>query len=159
MNVDKQKVNVKTCLIGTRAVGKTAFINRLIKDTFNEKMNETMINEDTNVFLESAKQKYKLKVMDLPGNRIKENSFFLRNRPFLLMFFDLSRFEETFRNIQEYMEIVAQNTKEERTILLFGTKKDLIDTVIIFLVYCNWASFFYKIIFLRHKNKKFDLDK
>lgn len=127
--MDVEKLEVGTCVIGKRTVGKTAFINRLKDDYFNEVMLETNSLEHTNILLASSTSKYRLRITDIPGNMISLNEFLIEDKSFLLFFFDLSNLKESFQPILEYLGLLKKNRILERTVVLFGTKRDLIENV------------------------------
>ena len=122
-------LNIETCLIGKRTVGKTSFVDRLKDDEFNQYLKETNTPQFSNILLVSSKAKYKLKIIDIPGNQVECNQIFIEDRPLLLFFFDLTDLENTFEPILQYLEIASKNLLESRTMVLFGTKKDLVENV------------------------------
>lgn len=123
------KIEVGTCLIGCRKVGKTAFVNRLKDDQFHELMKETAMPQHLNILITSPIARYKLKIMDIPGNQVECNHIFIEDNPFLLLFFDLINLQETFRPILKYLQLINNNLRHDRTVILFGTKTDLIKNV------------------------------
>ena len=127
MNIEK--IEIGTCLIGCRTVGKTAFVNRLKDDQFHEHMKETAIPQFLNVLITSQYNKYKLKIIDIPGNQIECNHIFIEDNPLLLLFFDLINFDSTFEPILKYLQLIKNNQRHDRTVILFGTKRDLINNV------------------------------
>jgi small GTP-binding protein len=126
--MNMEKIEIGTCLIGCRTVGKTAFVNRLKDDQFHEQMKETAIPQFLNVLITSEINKYKLKIIDIPGNQIECNHLFIEDNPLLLLFFDLMNFD-TFEPIKKYLQLIKNNLRHDRTVILFGTKFDLISNV------------------------------
>ena len=124
-----KKLDVETCVIGKRTVGKTAFLNRLKDDHFFEIMLETNVAEHTNILLATSKYKYRLKITDIPGNLADLNEIFIEDKFFILLFFDLSNLEDSFKPILEYLRQIKKNSFFEKTIVLLGTKSDLVRNV------------------------------
>ena len=128
------RCDVGTCLVGIRTVGKTAFVNRLRDDEFHEIMAETNEPVFQTVMVASKRFHYNLKIIDIPGNQVECNQLFLEENPLLLLFFDLTKFEQTFEPILKYIQLISRNLSHDRTVILFGTKKDLVGKVGAFLL-------------------------
>jgi small GTP-binding protein len=117
----------KVCVVGEGGVGKSSLLNRLISGKFIQNMKMTIGTDllTYQVIMETKKITYQL--WDFAGEQ--RFRFFLptylKGAASVFICFDLTRFI-TFKNLDEWYQIVTQNTKDP-IIYLIGTKRDLED--------------------------------
>ena len=142
MQQQKRKtVKLHACLVGKRNVGKSSFLRRVREDKFNIKQMETNKNHFSRIFIRTEKFDFKIQIVDIPGNRVEENIFFLEENNLIFLMYDLTRIEESFKPILIYLDSISKNKNSDVTVVLFGTKKDLINSV-------KFINIIFKIIIL-----------
>ena len=124
-----ERQDISIALIGIKSVGKTAFLNRLKDNEFTEYTLSTCQNTFHELLVMYTKNKYRLCVTDIPGEEVEMNEIHLEESDMLLMFFDLTETEKSFPAILGYLELIKKNIGPQKTLILFGTKKDLFDSV------------------------------
>lgn len=126
---ERERTDINIALIGTKSVGKTAFLNRFKDNEFTDQTLSTSNNEFHEMLVLYTKNKYRLCITDIPGEEVEMNGFLLENSDMLLMFFDLNETADTFPSILTYLELIKKNIGPHRTLVLFGTKTDLFENV------------------------------
>ena len=96
---------------------------------FNENQMETMENDFSKIFIRTEKFDFKIQIVDIPGNRIEENKIFLEENNLIFLMYDLTRTKQSFKPILMYLESISKNKNSDVTVVLFGTKLDLIKKV------------------------------
>ena len=125
----RKNVFLEACLIGRQSVGKSSFLKRVREDSFDENQLETMINQFSKIFIRTDRFDFKIEIVDIPGNRVEENLFFLEENNLIFLLYDLSRIQESFEPIFRYLDIISKNKNSDVTVILMGTKSDLISIV------------------------------
>ena len=123
---NRKSVKLQACLVGIRNVGKSAFLRRIREDKFNENQLETMQKHFSKIFVRTPKFDFKIQIVDIPGNRIEENIIYLEENNLIFLMYDLTRKKESFKPILVYLENVSKNKNSDITVVLLGTKLDLI---------------------------------
>lgn len=117
----------KIIIVGDANVGKTSFLNKYIRNNFNEKVNSTIGTDFFFKTIEYDKKYYKLRLWDTAGQeRFKAiTTSFFHSTHCALFCFDLSRFK-TLHNIKKWIqEYNKHDTMDGKTIkFLIGLKKD-----------------------------------
>jgi small GTP-binding protein len=120
---------IKVCVAGEGGTGKTTMLERLVSGLFVE---DTKMTIGTGLLTHEVivgNTKFVLQLWDFAGE--PRFRFFLpnylRGSSAVVLCFDITRFP-TYRSLEEWYEIVVENTKEEKTVIyLVATKGDLID--------------------------------
>ena len=127
--------SLRVVLLGDSSVGKTAFLNRYFKNTFNENFLSTIGIDDETTFIKVNNDLYKLTVWDTAGQerfRALPKKYY-QNADGILLLFDVTN-QESFDNIKTWMKDISENTNKTSTgsgidssltIYLLGNKVDM----------------------------------
>lgn len=130
--------SLRVVLLGDSSVGKTAFLNRYFKNTFNENFLSTIGIDDETTFIKVNNDLYKLTVWDTAGQerfRALPKKYY-QNADGILLLFDVTN-QESFANIKSWMKDINENTNKSQgtsngldpslTIYLLGNKVDMLE--------------------------------
>jgi small GTP-binding protein len=130
-NSDIQELQFKVVLLGSSGVGKTSLMNRIIYNTFNDKIIST-----TNASFASKKINFKnfnksiiLNIWDTAGQEKYKslNQLYYKDADCILLIYDVNE-NNTFYEIKEYYQIVKNNVNVNKILMcIVGTKLDLYD--------------------------------
>lgn len=134
-------VNLEACIIGKQSVGKSSFLRRVREDRFCRDEMETMTNQFSKIFIRTDRFDFKIRVADVPGNRVQENLFFLEECNLIFLMYDLSRVDESFGPVVQYLDVISKNKNPDVTVVLFGLKRDLV-TKVCFLFFCYFYALY-----------------
>ena len=134
--------SLRVVLLGDSSVGKTAFLNRYFKNTFNENFLSTIGIDDETTFIKVNNDLYKLTVWDTAGQerfRALPKKYY-QNADGILLLFDVTN-PESFSNIKSWMKDINENTNKSAnssggadsslTIYLLGNKVDMTEKRVI----------------------------
>lgn len=125
---------VKLIIIGDSAVGKSCLLLRFCDDEFTPSFistigldykSKTVILDDSE-YNEAQKQKVKIQIWDTAGQEQFKTmtSSFYRSAMGVLLVYDVT-YERSFRNIQNWLDIVKENAPEGIEKCLVGSKCDM----------------------------------
>lgn len=101
----------KVVLIGENKTGKTSIVNRLIYQTFDEDLKETMCPCSYNmIFKYQSKNKIKLNIWDLPGGKKFRplNKLFIKNADVVVFVYNIID-KTSFEEITNYWYDIIQD--------------------------------------------------
>ena len=123
----------KIITLGDTGVGKTNFILRFIEDKFlpNHVSTFGIDYKCKNVELENG-NKIRFKIFDTAGQeRFRSISTnYVKKANGILLMYDITS-QESFNNIEKWMETIKQNSGNKMVIVLIGTKCDMIEQRVI----------------------------
>jgi len=95
----------RCAVIGYQDVGKSSFIERFIKGTFNEKSHPvtTTVQYQYKEDIKIGNFNIKLEVMDTPGHDVMLTTSTLTSRVFVFLLFDVSE-KKTFHELEDFIE-------------------------------------------------------
>ena len=129
--------SIRVVLMGDSSVGKTAFMNRFFKNTFNENFLSTIGIDDETTFIKVNEDLYKLTVWDTAGQerfRALPKKYY-QNADGILLLFDVTN-QHSFANIKAWIKSIKENTDRAQgttgiepslTIYLLGNKVDSLE--------------------------------
>ncbi len=120
---------IRIVLLGDSMVGKTAFLTRYFKNTFNETFLSTIGIDDENKFIKIVDSNYKLTVWDTAGQERFRSlpKKYYQNADGILLLFDVCK-EESFKNVSNWIKDIHENSNVENdkmTLFLIGNKIDI----------------------------------
>ena len=123
---EKKDVVFKIVLIGDESVGKTSIINKFKRDKFSEKYEPTLgldfqtknitinnFNVKLLLYDTSGKEKYKTLI-----------PLYIKEAKFIFLIYDITN-EESFININKWLEFSKDLNEENALFILVGNKSDL----------------------------------
>ena len=127
MSNKQDQIKVKIITIGDSNVGKTALINRYIKNEFIPTVLTSGFGEHFRELTMKDNGKISLNITDTAGQEKYKSlgSQYFKNVDAILFVFDLSN-KQTFTNINNWIKFFKENTSDEDIPkYLIGNKKDL----------------------------------
>ncbi|MCK4366667.1 MAG: GTP-binding protein [Thermoplasmata archaeon] len=134
--MDYDKMKIKLCLIGDRAVGKTSLVKRYLTDHFSEEYRHTMgakvYKRVVNLLLELRQKMTEVDMTlwdimgDLPLAELKNESYF-RGVQGLLVICDVTR-RSTAESLDNWIATVPESVRDLPMFIIVN-KNDLIDQV------------------------------
>jgi Ras-related protein Rab-1A len=123
----------KILLIGDSGVGKSCLLNQFVDGGFNESHISTIGIDFKIKTLEKNSKKYKLQIWDTAGQerfRTITSSYYRGAHGFIIVF-DLTSIE-SWNNISYWLAQIKRNCLNKISILIIGTKNDLINKRTVF---------------------------
>jgi len=120
---------IQIILIGDRSVGKTSFLQRYSSDIFMEHLNSTVGIDFKFKTLDVQGKRVRLQIWDTAGQE-RFNSIttaYYRNARGIILFYDVTNMN-TFRNLQNWINLVEEFGQKGAKIAIVGSKADLPDT-------------------------------
>ena len=119
---------IKIIVVGDSGVGKTNLINRFASDKFDTNSKETIGVEFVYKALKINKDVIKVEVWDTAGEeRYKAiTSSYYKGAKGAIIVYDLTN-EESFKNVEIWMNEVIKKGQKGMQLLLIGNKKDLVN--------------------------------
>ena len=117
------------CLLGDASVGKTSFVNRIINDKFEHKMNTTIgVEFGTKYFktiINDKELNYKWSIWDTAGQEAYYSLIqsYYRNGPVYILMFDKSDLV-SFRNLKKWLDSINLLGTEKKFIYIVANKID-----------------------------------
>ena len=126
-SIEKKKYNFKVILLGDSSVGKTSILNRYIKKQFEDKSQCTI-----RAYLESKSLEYdlytiiNLNIWDTCGQeRFKSiTKLYFRDTHGIVLNYDVNN-RKTFESLNEWINLIKDNTNKYVSIIIVGNKNDL----------------------------------
>lgn len=126
-SIEKKKYNFKVILLGDSSVGKTSILNRYIKKQFEDKSQCTI-----RAYLESKSFEYdlytiiNLNIWDTCGQeRFKSiTKLYFRDTHGIVLNYDVNN-RKTFESLNEWINLIKDNTNKYVSIIIVGNKNDL----------------------------------
>ena len=129
MNDSDKSHRIEATLLGIRGVGKSTFLRKVQYDTYDEYIQETDDSYFSNLMILDEEKIFKLVILDIPGSQVKENLVYLENYYLVFLFYDMTDIKRTFTPILEYFELMSSKMLDDITIVLIGTKQDIVEEV------------------------------
>lgn len=124
-------INLKLIVLGEGDVGKTSIINAFLDEEFSESYMPTIGSVTTRkeYLLSENAMSIKLTIWDLGGQKSFNpyNPAHYSNADLAILVFDLTKPEDTLKNLKKEFEEKLGNSKEECISLLAGNKLDLFE--------------------------------
>ena len=130
--------SLRIVLLGDSSVGKTAFLGRYFKNTFNETFLSTIGIDDETTFVKVNNDLFKLTVWDTAGQERFRSlpKKYYQNADGILLLFDVTN-QATFDNVKNWMKDISENTNKvpqsngtsenSLSIFLLGNKIDMVE--------------------------------
>eukprot|EP01015_Nassula_variabilis_P004089 TRINITY_DN1281_c0_g1_i2.p1 TRINITY_DN1281_c0_g1~~TRINITY_DN1281_c0_g1_i2.p1 ORF type:complete len:173 (+),score=34.45 TRINITY_DN1281_c0_g1_i2:66-584(+) len=126
----EEEQNYKIILVGDSNVGKTSFLQRLIKNVPPQQYEPTIgVQYQTKrMELQNYKGAVKTQIWDTAGSEKYKaiTTAHYRKSQGVLLFFDLTN-ERSFKNMTSWLHDIEENTEEGIVIMVIGAKKDLVN--------------------------------
>ena len=124
----KEDYKIKIIVVGDSGVGKTNLINRFASDKFDTNSKATIGVEFVYKTLKINKEIIKVEVWDTAGQERYRSitSSYYKGANGAIIVYDLTD-EESFKNVESWMNEVIKKGKKNMQFLLVGNKKDLIN--------------------------------
>ena len=124
----KEDYKIKIIVVGDSGVGKTNLINRFASDKFDTNSKSTIGVEFVYKTLKINKEIIKVEVWDTAGEERYRSitSSYYKGANGAIIVYDLTD-EESFKNVESWMNEVIKKGKQNMQFLLVGNKKDLIN--------------------------------
>ena len=92
METKKEKNELKIIVVGNSGTGKTSFVRKWIKNTFDENYKATIVSEFQYKIIEYKRKYYKIQLWDLAGQDINSciTKIFARNSHGCIVFTDIT---------------------------------------------------------------------
>jgi small GTP-binding protein len=127
------KNTIRIVLLGDTTVGKSAFLTRYFKNSFNDTFIMTIGIDDENQIIKVFNTHYKLTVWDTAGQERFRSlpKRYYQNADGILLLYDVTQ-ESTFKNIRNWVKDIHENSNigDKQSLFLIGNKIDLPDRVI-----------------------------
>ncbi len=127
-NDAKEDYKLKVVVVGDSGVGKTNLINRFASDKFDTNSKATIGVEFVYKTLKINKEVIKVEVWDTAGQERYRaiTSSYYKGAKGAIIVYDITN-EDSFNNVESWMNEVTKKGKTDMQFLLVGNKKDLIN--------------------------------
>ena len=125
---EKEDYKIKIIVVGDSGVGKTNLVNRFTSNKFDTNSKSTIGVEFVYKTLKINKDVIKVEVWDTAGQeryRAITSSYYKGARGAIIVY-DITS-EESFKNVENWMNDVSKKGNKDVKFLLLGNKKDLIN--------------------------------
>lgn len=124
----KEDYKIKIIVVGDSGVGKTNLINRFASDKFDTNSKATIGVEFVYKTLKINKEVIKVEVWDTAGQERYRaiTSSYYKGAKGAIIVYDITN-EDSFNNVESWMNEVTKKGKTDMQFLLVGNKKDLIN--------------------------------
>ena len=125
---EQEDYKIKIIVVGDSGVGKTNLINRFTSDKFDTNSKATIGVEFVYKTLKINKEVIKVEVWDTAGQERYRaiTSSYYKGAKGAIIVYDISN-EDSFNNVESWMNEVIKKGKTDMQFLLVGNKKDLIN--------------------------------
>ena len=125
---EQEDYKIKIIVVGDSGVGKTNLINRFASDKFDTNSKATIGVEFVYKTLKINKEVIKVEVWDTAGQERYRaiTSSYYKGAKGAIIVYDITN-EDTFNNVESWMNEVTKKGKTDMQFLLVGNKKDLIN--------------------------------
>ena len=125
---EQEDYKIKIIVVGDSGVGKTNLINRFASDKFDTNSKATIGVEFVYKTLKINKEVTKVEVWDTAGQERYRaiTSSYYKGAKGAIIVYDITN-EDSFNNVESWMNEVTKKGKTDMQFLLVGNKKDLIN--------------------------------
>ena len=125
---EKEDYKIKIIVVGDSGVGKTNLINRFASDKFDTNSKATIGVEFVYKTLKINKEVIKVEVWDTAGQERYRaiTSSYYKGAKGAIIVYDLTN-EDSFNNVESWMNEVIKKGQKDMQFLLLGNKKDLVN--------------------------------
>ena len=125
---EQEDYKIKIIVVGDSGVGKTNLINRFASDKFDTNSKATIGVEFVYKTLKINKEVIKVEVWDTAGQERYRaiTSSYYKGAKGAIIVYDITN-EDSFNNVESWMNEVTKKGKKDMQFLLIGNKKDLIN--------------------------------
>ena len=125
---EQEDYKIKIIVVGDSGVGKTNLINRFASDKFDTNSKATIGVEFVYKALKINKEVIKVEVWDTAGQERYRaiTSSYYKGAKGAIIVYDITN-EDSFNNVESWMNEVTKKGKTDMQFLLVGNKKDLIN--------------------------------
>ena len=125
---EQEDYKIKIIVVGDSGVGKTNLINRFASDKFDTNSKATIGVEFVYKTLKINKEVIKVEVWDTAGQERYRaiTSSYYKGAKGAIIVYDITN-EDSFNNVESWMNEVTKKGKMDMQFLLVGNKKDLIN--------------------------------
>ena len=125
---EQEDYKIKIIVVGDSGVGKTNLINRFASDKFDTNSKATIGVEFVYKTLKINKEVIKVEVWDTAGQERYRaiTSSYYKGAKGAIIVYDITN-EDSFNNVESWMNEVIKKGKTDMQFLLVGNKKDLIN--------------------------------
>lgn len=125
---EQEDYKIKIIVVGDSGVGKTNLINRFASDKFDTNSKATIGVEFVYKTLKINKEVIKVEVWDTAGQERYRaiTSSYYKGAKGAIIVYDITN-EDSFNNVESWMNEVTKQGKTDMQFLLVGNKKDLIN--------------------------------
>ena len=128
MELKKDSHSVEVCILGSKGVGKTSLISKLLFDDQDHHF-VSQTQQFHRLLIKTPKNNYKLRIMELSCLHPKENQLLLVDFQIFILIFDLMKLEETLNPILDFLKYIPKENKSKMKNLLIANKIDLFEEV------------------------------
>ena len=125
---EQEDYKIKIIVVGDSGVGKTNLINRFASDKFDTNSKATIGVEFVYKTLKINKEVIKVEVWDTAGQERYRaiTSSYYKGAKGAIIVYDITN-EDSFNNVESWMNEVTKKGKTDMQFLLVGNKKDLVN--------------------------------
>ena len=125
---EKEDYKIKIIVVGDSGVGKTNLINRFASDKFDTNSKATIGVEFVYKTLKINKEVIKIEVWDTAGQERYRaiTSSYYKGAKGAIIVYDITN-EDSFNNVESWMNEVTKKGQRDIQFLLLGNKKDLVN--------------------------------
>ena len=125
---EQENYKIKIIVVGDSGVGKTNLINRFASDKFDTNSKATIGVEFVYKTLKINKEVIKVEVWDTAGQERYRaiTSSYYKGAKGAIIVYDITN-EDSFNNVESWMNEVTKKGKTDMQFLLVGNKKDLVN--------------------------------
>jgi len=125
---EQEEYKIKIIVVGDSGVGKTNLINRFASDKFDTNSKATIGVEFVYKTLKINKEVIKVEVWDTAGQERYRaiTSSYYKGAKGAIIVYDITN-EDSFNNVESWMNEVTKKGKTDMQFLLVGNKKDLVN--------------------------------
>lgn len=118
--------SLKVVVVGESGVGKTSFLQRFVRDQFEEAQQPTLGVEFLTKVVKSGGNQIQLQLWDTAGQELFRSVTrgYYRGSTGAILMYDITR-SETFDNIPQWINDIRSVARADITIILLGNKSDL----------------------------------
>jgi len=129
---EQEDYKIKIIVVGDSGVGKTNLINRFASDKFDTNSKATIGVEFVYKTLKINKEVIKVEVWDTAGQERYRaiTSSYYKGAKGAIIVYDITN-EDSFNNVESWMNEVTKKGKTDMQFLLVGNKKDLVNDRIV----------------------------
>jgi small GTP-binding protein len=118
--------SLKVVVVGESAVGKTCFLIRFVRDTFDDDTQSTLGIEFLSKIIQTDSRRIQLQLWDTAGQEMFRSVTrgYYRGSAGALVLFDISN-RDSFENVERWLQDVKSVARADVVLILIGNKVDL----------------------------------